>query len=324
MTWLVTGGAGYIGGHTVRELLAAGYPVVVLDDLSTGDPGRLPAGVPVVVGSVRDQATVRATLASHRVRGVVHLAGRKSVAESVRRPGWYHRENVGGLAAVLAAMAQEGVHHLVFSSSAAVYGMAHGQVAETTPTRPVNPYGRSKLNAERLLDRATQAGLNWVALRYFNVGGCATAQLADRGCGNLIPLALRALHTGNPLTVTGADYPTPDGTGVRDYVHVQDVAAAHLAAVGHVLATPGAGRVFNVGTGRGSSVLEVLAELTGVASIPVPYRIGHRRVGDPAYTVADVARLGRELGWTARYRLADIVRSAWAASVEEARASSSR
>ncbi len=235
MTWLITGGAGYIGAHTVREFRASGLPVVVLDDLSAGDPGRLPPDVPLVVAPVQDRAAVLRTLREFAVRGVVHLAARKSVPESIRRPGWYHAQNVGGLATVLDAMAGAGVRRIVYSSSAAVYGSPTGRVTEGSPTRPVNPYGHSKLLGEHLL-RATAAGtrLSWVALRYFNVAGCADPRLADRIGGNLIPLALAAIRTGVPLTVTGLDHPTVDGTGVRDYVHVLDVAGAHLAAVQHL------------------------------------------------------------------------------------------
>ncbi len=314
MTWLVTGGAGYIGAHTVHELLAAGQRVVVLDDLSTGDPSRLPATVPVVAAAVHDQATLRETLRAYRIRGVVHLAARKSVPESVRRPEWYHTQNVGGLATVLGAMAQAGVYRIVFSSSAAVYGSACGRVTERTPPCPANPYGHTKLLGERLLRASSrQSPLHWAALRYFNVAGAAAPGLADRVGGNLIPLAVDALRTGTPLTVTGTDFPTPDGSGVRDYVHVQDVARAHLAAVLRVDGELPCGAVFNVGTGRGYSVLRVLRGLGEAAGAPVPFVLGARRPGDAAEVVADVSRIRRQLGWSARYTLADMLTSAlWA------------
>jgi UDP-glucose 4-epimerase len=315
VTWLVTGGAGYIGAHTVHELVSAGEPVVVLDDLSDGVAARVPDGVPLVVAPVHERATVRATLRRYRVRGVIHLAARKSVAESVCRPGWYQAQNVGGLAALLASMADAGVGRIVFSSSAAVYGIAHGRVVETAPTRPVNPYGTTKLSGERLLRaEAAVTGLSWVALRYFNVAGCAAPGLADRGATNLIPLALRAVRTGAPLTVSGLDYPTRDGSGVRDYVDVRDVARAHVAALGYLAGGPARGRIFNVGTGRGASVLDVVRQLGAVAGRPVPYVPGPRRPGDPAETVADVRRIRRELGWTARHDLADSLACAWHAA----------
>jgi UDP-glucose 4-epimerase len=315
VTWLVTGGAGYIGAHTVHQLVAAGEPVVVLDDLSDGVAARVPDGVPLVVAPVHDRATVRATLLRYGVRGVVHLAARKSVADSMCRPGWYQVQNVGGLGALLAAMGEAGVRRIVFSSSAAVYGIAHGRVVETAPTRPVNPYGDTKLQGERLLRaEAARTGLSWVALRYFNVAGCADPVLADRGATNLIPLALRAVRTGVPLTVAGLDYPTRDGSGVRDYVDVRDVARAHVAALGYLAGGPARGRIFNVGTGRGASVLEVVRQLGAVAGQPVPYLPGPRRPGDPAETVAVVRRIQRELGWVARHDLVDSLTSAWRAA----------
>jgi UDP-glucose 4-epimerase len=315
VTWLVTGGAGYIGAHTVQELVAAGVPVVVLDDLSTGDAGRVPAGVPLVVAAVHDRAALRRTLRRYEVRGVVHLAARKSVPESIARPDWYHAENVGGLAAVLDEMTRAGVHRMVFSSSAAVYGNPTGRVTERCAVRPVNPYGHSKLLGERLLrTTAGRTRLHWTALRYFNVAGCAGPRLADRAGGNLIPLALAALRTGAPLTVTGVDFPTPDGTGIRDYVHVSDVARAHLTALRNLDGSRPCGGVFNVGTGRGFSVREVLAGLGEVAGVPVPQRPGPRRPGDPAEVVADVTGIRRRLGWTARYGLSDMLASAWLAT----------
>ena len=287
----------------------------MLDDLSTGDPARLPAGVPLVVAGAQDQPALARVLRQHDVQGVVHLAARKSVTESVARPAWYHAQNVGGLSSVLTAMATAGVHRIVFSSSAAVYGTPSGRVTESAPPRPVNPYGHSKLLGERLLRAAARDGVaGFAALRYFNVAGAASPELADRAGVNLIPLALRALHTGAPITVTGVDYPTRDGSGVRDYVHVQDVARAHAAAVARLLPAGRYGAVFNVGTGCGYSVLEVLRALGEAAGAPVPRQSGPRRPGDPAEVVADVRRIRRELRWSARFDLADMLTSAWHAS----------
>jgi UDP-glucose 4-epimerase len=315
MTWLVTGGAGYIGGHVVRRLRADGYPVVVLDDLSTGVAGRVPDDVPLVAASVTDRRAVAGVLRRYAVTGVVHLAARKSPAESVARPNWYHRQNVGGISALLDAMAGAGVRRLVFSSSAAVYGVpARPVVDERTPTAPINPYGRTKLLGERLIRAAgTGSGLSWLALRYFNVVGAADALLADRAPTNLVPIVFGALAEGRPVTVTGADYPTRDGTGVRDYIHVADLAAAHAAGVGRLSAGSRAADVLNVGTGRGYSVLEVLARIEAVTGQPVPYRIGPRRAGDPPEVVADASRIGRRLGWRANYDLTDMVASTWLA-----------
>ncbi len=315
MSWLVTGGAGYIGAHTVRRLRANGHSVVVLDDLSSGQAERLPPGVPLVVAAMHDRAALARTMVGYGVHGVVHLAARKSAAESVYRPTYYHTQNVGGLVTLLAAMADAGVRRLLFSSSAAVYGIPPAKlVTEDCPTRPINPYGHTKLRGEQLIRAAARAGaLNYVALRYFNVAGADDALLADHATTNLVPIALAAVASGVPCTVTGTDFATRDGTGVRDYVHVGDVADAHAAAVAHLLRCPSVGAVFNVGTGRGHSVLEVLDRVHEVTGVPVPHRLGARRPGDPAEVVGDPAQIGAVIGWRARYDLSAIVASAWQA-----------
>ncbi|WP_432840761.1 UDP-glucose 4-epimerase GalE [Dactylosporangium sp. CA-092794] len=310
MRWLVTGGAGYIGAHVTAALQAAGAGVAVLDDLSTGDPRRVPAGVPLLVGDAGDPATVRAALRRHRVGGVMHLAGSKSVPESWQRPQWYFRQNVTVVTTVLDAMAETGVSRIVLSSSAAVYGTpGTSLVSEDAPTGPLNPYGHSKLLAERAV---AAAGVSWIALRYFNAVGAAAAHLGDRGGGNLLPRVFRAALTGEPLVVTGGALPTRDGTGVRDYVHVADLAAAHLAAAAAV-SSGRLGRVYNAGTGRGHSVLDVIAAVERACGTPVPYRLGPPRPGDPAEVVAAVGRIRAELRWRARRTLDGAVRSAWLA-----------
>jgi UDP-glucose 4-epimerase len=315
VTWLVTGGAGYIGSHVVRELHAGGHSTVVLDDLSTGRPERVPPDVPLVVGSVSDRAAVRDALTEHRVTGVVHLAARKSPAESILRPDWYHAENVGGLSALLSAMAEAGVSRLLFSSSAAVYGVpASPVVDEKAPTAPINPYGQTKLLGEQLIAAAGRdAGLSWTALRYFNVVGSAEPVLADREPTNLVPIAFTAMSVGRPLTITGADYPTPDGTGVRDYIHVEDLATAHVVAALRLESDPAAAAVYNVGTGRGYSVLEVVERIRSVSGRPLEYLVGPRRPGDPPAVVADAGLIRAELGWQARYDLTDMIESTWRA-----------
>ncbi|GAA2350409.1 UDP-glucose 4-epimerase GalE [Dactylosporangium salmoneum] len=315
MTWLVTGGAGYIGAHVVAGLRAGGDPVVVLDDLSTGDPVRLPADVPLIVGDAGDAALVRAVLHGHGVTGVVHLAGSKSAPESLDRPIRYYQQNVGVVAAVLEAMVATGVARLVFSSSAAVYGRPDTPtVGEDAPTRPLSPYGQTKLVAEQLVAAAGAAhGISWIALRYFNAVGAAEPHLGDRGTTNLLSLAFEALRTGVPLTVTGTRLPTADGTGVRDYVDVADLAEAHRRAGLHLAARPHA-HVYNAGTGRGYSVLEVLRAVGEAAGAPVPVRPGPPRPGDAPEVVAETGRIRRDLGWRPRYTLAESVAAAWLAA----------
>jgi UDP-glucose 4-epimerase len=314
VTWLVTGGAGYIGAHVVAQLRAGGERVVVLDDLSTGDPARLPADVPLAVGDAGDADVVRAVLTGHAVTGVMHLAGSKSAPESLDRPIRYYQQNVGVVAAVLEAMVAVGVTRLVFSSSAAVYGTPDTPtVTEDAPTRPLSPYGQTKLVAEQLVAAAGHAhGISWIALRYFNAVGAAAPHLGDRGTTNLFPLAFEALRTGVPLTIAGTGLPTADGSGVRDYIHVADLADAHHRA-GQRLAGRRCGHVYNVGAGHGHSVLEVLRAVSDIAGAPVPTRPGPPRPGDAPAVVAAIDRVTRDLAWRPRHTLWDCVVSAWLA-----------
>ncbi|MET7979214.1 UDP-glucose 4-epimerase GalE [Streptomyces mirabilis] len=315
MNWLVTGGAGYIGAHVTRALIEGGERVVVYDDLSTGSADRVPAGVPLVVGSVLDATQLEKAIRDHAVTGVVHIAAKKQVGESVERPLHYYRENVTGLQTLLEVMTATGVARLVFSSSAAVYGMPDVDlVTEDTPCIPMSPYGESKLIGEWLISAAARAhGIRAASLRYFNVAGAAGPELADTGVFNLIPMVFERLEAGEAPRIFGADYNTPDGTCVRDYIHVQDIASAHLAAARRLQDAPAAtSLVLNIGRGEGSSVREMvdrILKLTGHDDA-VP-EVTERRPGDPARVVASADRIHQELGWSASHGLDEMIESAW-------------
>jgi UDP-glucose 4-epimerase len=316
MAVLVTGGAGYIGAHTVKLLRARGREVVVLDDLSTGHPS-LVHDAPLVVGRVQDVDLVTRVVSEHGVDSCIHFAASKAAGESVEVPEKYFANNTCGSLALLDALVASGVGRFVFSSTAAVYGTpARLPVPEDHALGPENPYGESKLLVERMLPwLETAHGLRSVRLRYFNAAGAA----ADGSVGedfrvtsNLVPLVMKAaLGRRPPLEVYGTDYPTPDGTAIRDYVHVEDLAEAHLSALEHL--ERGAPSVtVNLGTGVGSSVLEVLAAAARAIGTEVPHVLAPRRPGDPAALYAD-NRLARELfGWAPTRSLDEIVASAWA------------
>lgn len=312
MTWMITGGAGYIGSHVVRAMTAGGLPVVVVDDLSTGEADRLPADVPLVRGSTLDGPLLERVLREHDVEGVVHIAAKKQVGESVERPLWYYAQNVEGLRTVLEASAACGVRSFVFSSSAAVYGMPDVDlVTETTPCEPINPYGETKLAGEWLVSAVGRAhGMATASLRYFNVAGAAAPELSDPGVFNIVPMVFDRLTRGLAPLIFGADYPTPDGTCIRDYVHVVDLGDAHLRAM--AAATAGQHRVINLGSGSGYSVREVVAAVHRVTGRPVPAREVARRPGDPAVLVASNARAAAELGWHPERDLDRMVADAWA------------
>jgi len=316
MSWLVTGGAGYIGSHVVRALHAAGEQVVVVDDLSSGVPTRL-GDTPLVEGSVRDEDLLVRAMKEHAVDGVIHLAAKKQVGESVERPVHYYEENVGGLATLLAAAGQVGVGTVLFSSSASVYGMPDVDlVTEDTPCSPVSPYGETKLVGEWLMRAAAGAqGFAYGALRYFNVAGCAEPRLADTACLNLIPMVLDKIDRGLAPVVFGDDYPTADGTCIRDYIHVADVAEAHVAAARALQSGDVAGLTVNLGRGAGVSVSEIVAlarEITGTADDDrFTPQVAPRRAGDPARVVASPALAQSALGWSAKHDVRDMVSSAW-------------
>ncbi|MGA5637887.1 UDP-glucose 4-epimerase GalE [Streptomyces cinereoruber] len=318
MTYLITGGAGYIGSHVVRAMTQAGERVVVLDDLSTGYETRVPEGVPLVVGSTLDREVLDRTIAEHGVTGVVHLAAKKQVGESVELPLHYYRENVIGLTVLLEAVAAAGVRNFLFSSSASVYGMPDVDlVTEETPCLPLSPYGETKLAGEWLVRAAGAAhGISTACLRYFNVAGAATPELADTGVFNLVPMVFERLDAGEAPRIFGDDYDTPDGTCVRDYIHVEDLADAHLVAARKLAEWAEAGEprdlTINIGRGEGVSVTEMVAlinEITGHTTEPL---VTPRRPGDPARVVASADRIASELGWKARHDVRDMIESAWA------------
>jgi len=318
MTWMVTGGAGYIGAHIVRSLQEHGHRVVVLDDLSTGEARKVPDDVPFVQATVLDRVAVEKALREYDVTGVVHMAAKKAVGESVERPIHYYRENVDGLLSLLEAMDDVGVKSMVYSSSAATFGMPDVEMlTEEYDCRPVNPYGETKLIGEWLMnDIARASGLDWVSMRYFNVAGAGAPELGDTGIFNLIPMVFRALSQGQNPQVFGDDYATPDGSCVRDYIHVTDLADAHVAAVdllGNQPAETVVGTVYNVGRGEGISVKEVIDAVRQVTGLEFAVDIVGRRPGDPAALVASADKITAELGWSARYNLNDMVASAWQA-----------
>jgi UDP-glucose 4-epimerase len=312
MTWLLTGGAGYIGAHIVRAFQKADVPVVVLDDLSTGIRENVPADVPFVQASVADSVSVATALREHSVTGVLHLAAKKAVGESVEKPLYYFEENVGGTRALLQTCVDNGIERVLFSSSAAVYGTPPSDVVtEETPTAPMSPYGETKLVAEWMLrDLTAVHPLRWAALRYFNVAGTATPALGDRSVANLVPMTLQALTEGRPPQVFGDDYDTRDGSCIRDYIHVVDLAEAHVAAARRLDEQP-TGDIYNVGRGEGVTVKEVLATVRKVTGIDFEYDVVGRRAGDPAAYYADPTKMREQLGWVARLDLDDMVRSAW-------------
>jgi UDP-glucose 4-epimerase len=317
VTVLVTGGAGYIGGHVVSALRARGDHVVVVDDLSAGRPERV-GDVPLeridlAAAGARDE--LADAMRRHQVTAVIHLAARKKVEESVQRPVWYFDENLGGLVSVLHAAEATGVSGVVFSSTAAVYGPAEEPVAEDGVTAPVNPYGETKLVGEWMLrDLAAASSVRGIALRYFNVAGAATPELGDTADSNIVPMVYSRLEAGQRPLIFGDDYDTPDGTCVRDYVHVADVADAHLSALDALAdETAAPYRVYNIGTGTGSSVRELVTRMIEISGSDLDPEIAPRRAGDPAVVVADAGRIRRELGWEARYGLDEMLRSAWEA-----------
>ncbi|RIX28775.1 UDP-glucose 4-epimerase GalE [Amnibacterium setariae] len=315
MTWLVTGGAGYIGGHVVRALSDADLTPVVIDDFSSGHRDFVPEGVAFVRGSILDGQLLTRTFEEHEVEGVIHVAGFKYAGVSVQQPLHTYAQNVTGTATLLAAMADAGVDKVVFSSSAAVYGTPDVDlVTEATPKSPESPYGESKLIGEWLLaDQGRAVGLHHTALRYFNVVGSGTPDVFDTSPHNLFPLVFDALLDGRTPRINGDDYPTPDGTCVRDYIHVADLAVSHVAAARRLAAGEPVEPVYNLGSGDGVSVGEIMRTVADVTGIDFTPEIAPRRPGDPARIVASGELAARDLDWRMRHTLREMVSSAWEA-----------
>ncbi|CAM5587140.1 UDP-glucose 4-epimerase GalE (plasmid) [Streptomyces viridifaciens] len=315
MRVLVTGGAGYIGSFLVRWLLAQGHTVRVLDNLSTGRREAIP-DVPVDVFDVRDSDAVSAITRNFAPEAIIHLAGVKSSAESVQRPHVYYDINVTGTAVLLRAAVLHGVERFVFSSSCAVYGSPQVcPVDERTAPRPQSPYGDTKLACERMLDwHARVSGMRFASLRYFNVAGAAEdgslGQFTGPETVQLVPLAIKAALGGKPLQIFGGDYPTKDGTAVRDYIHVEDLAAAHVRVLER-LDTSEVSGVYNLGTGQPASVQEIVTAVEEAAGRPVPHTMTCRRAGDPAVSWADAAQARQVFDWAPKRDLRDIVSSSW-------------
>jgi UDP-glucose 4-epimerase len=315
---LVTGGAGYVGSVSAEAFLAAGHEVVVLDDLSTGHRAAVPTDARLHVATYADRDGLARLLETERIEAILHCAARSQVGESIADPARYYRDNVAGGVALLEAARMVGVGRLVFSSTAAVYGVPdHTPIPEDAPLRPINPYGESKRTFESALVWYGRAyGLRSVSLRYFNVAGATASLGEDHGPEtHLIPTVLKAAERGTNLTIFGDDYPTPDGTCIRDYIDVADLADAHLRAL-EATATgdprTDSALALNLGNGGGFSIREVLAAAEAVVGRPIPYAVGQRREGDPPVLVASAERAAEILGWRpARPSLVSMVSSAW-------------
>ncbi len=317
MSVLVTGGAGYIGSHVVRLLHQRSEPVLVVDGLSNGLRDRLGASqfLQLDLAAPNSKQALTDAIREHGVTSVIHLAAQKQVGVSVERPEFYYEQNIGGMSSLLSAMRDTGVDRLVFSSSAATYGIPDAEaVTEDSECHPINPYGETKLIGEWMGANAARSwGLRVANLRYFNVAGTGWPELADTAVMNLVPIVFSALKAGKSPIVFGDDYATPDGSCVRDYVHVHDLADAHLSALDYLERDERKHSTFNVGTGQGFSVFQVLAEIKRVTKIDFDIDIQPRRAGDPPYLCADVSRIKEELGWQSSRGLNEIIESAWSA-----------
>lgn len=313
-TWLVTGGAGYIGAHVVKSLLENDFKVVIVDDLSTGLARKVPSNVVFEKIDIAETNKLAQIMKSNKVEGIIHLAAKKAVGESMINPSLYFKENIGGFISLLEAMSQADVKRIVYSSSAAVYGTpTENKVTEKSATNPESPYGETKLVGEWLLKADEKARqIQWIALRYFNVVGAANPELGDTGVNNLVPMAFRALSNNQRPQVFGGDYATQDGSCIRDYIHVSDLADSHLIAAQKLLNENYCG-IINIGRGQGFSVKQVMDTISEVLGKNINYEVVDRRPGDPAQTIADVSKAKSDLNWEAKNDLKSMVSSAWQA-----------
>lgn len=313
MTWLVTGGAGYIGAHVARAMQDAGHAVVVIDDLSQGHRAFVRAGTPFVEANLLDGQKVRSVIREHEVTGVIHLAGFKFAGESVSRPLHTYTQNVTAMISLLEAMIDTGVRDIVFSGSAGVYGTPDVDlVTEDTEIAPESPYGETKVIGEWLLaDVARSDDITYTSLRYFNVVGSSYDDVYDSSPHNLFPKVMKALTDGRTPVINGDDYPTPDGTPVKDHVHVGDLALAHVAAAEALAGGRKLEPVYNLGSGTGASVRQIVEAIRTVSGIDFEPEVGPRRPGDPARIVASNELAARDLGWANRHTIEQMVESAW-------------
>jgi UDP-glucose 4-epimerase len=312
---MVTGGAGYIGSHVVRELSAAGIPVVVYDNLCTGLRAFVPQEVAFVESDLLDTGAIRSALSEHSVTGVIHIAGFKFAGLSVEQPLHTYQQNVTAMMSLLEAMNAEGVQRIVFSSSSSVYGnAASGLVEEDHPFSPTSPYGESKVIGEWLLrNQGVATGLVHTSLRYFNVVGSGEPTLPDVSPYNLFSMVFAGLEENRKPVIFGDDYDTPDGTCIRDYIHVSDLAAAHVSAARRMDRGEPIEQAYNLGSGTGTSVAEMMASISRVTGVDFVPEIGRRRAGDPARVVASGVKAGRDIDWLMRFSLDEMISSAFEA-----------
>ena len=309
--WLVTGGAGYIGAHVVKSLLENNFEVVVVDDLSTGLERKIPQNIKLYKLTISNTLELTNILRNEKIEGVIHLAAKKAVGESVLNPSLYYQENIGGLISLLEAMSHANVKKIVYSSSAAVYGTPkEDKVSEESVTNPESPYGETKLVGEWLLKADQQArNVRFISLRYFNVVGAGNNELGDTGVNNLIPMVFSAISKNERPQIFGNDYLTKDGTCIRDYIHVEDLAFAHVLAAKKL--TENYSEILNIGTGQGYSVKEVMDLIEKVIGKKINYEYVGRRSGDPAQTIADPSKALKDLNWKSKLDLEEMISSSW-------------